>query len=209
MKVLLVSATEMEILPFLETKKEIDVLITGVGMPAAIYHLTHTLNHQQFDLVIQAGIAGTFDAGPKLAQVVVVERDLFADIGIEENAQFKTIFETGLANKNIFPFEDGWLVNPNDILKTSALDKVSAITINTISDRVKQIEMFNKLYHADIESMEGAALHYVCLHQKLAFLQLRSISNKVGIRDKSKWKIKEAVENLNHELKNLVELLYG
>jgi hypothetical protein len=31
----------------------------------------------------------------------------------------------------------------------------------------------------------------------------------VGERDKTKWKIKEAIENLNLELKNLVELLNG
>ena len=48
--------------------------------------------------------------------------------------------------------------------------------------------------------MECAALHYVCLQQNVPFLQIRSVSNEVGERDKSKWKIKEAVENLNNEL---------
>ena len=54
------------------------------------------------------------------------------------------------------------------------------------------------------ETMEGAALHYVCLQQNLPFLQIRSISNEVGERDKSKWKIKEAVEDLNSELIKLL-----
>ena len=60
-------------------------------------------------------------------------------------------------------------------------------------------------FGADIESMEGAAFHYVCLQQKIKFLQLRSISNVAGERDKTKWMMKEAINNLNIELKNLVK----
>ena len=43
-----------------------------------------------------------------------------------------------------------------------------------------------------IESMEGAALHYVCLMEKIPFLQIRSISNYIGERDKKKWNMKDA-----------------
>jgi futalosine hydrolase len=35
--------------------------------------------------------------------------------------------------------------------------------------------------------MEGAALHYTCLMEKIPFMQLRSISNYIAERDKSKW----------------------
>jgi futalosine hydrolase len=55
--------------------------------------------------------------------------------------------------------------------------------------------------------MEGAAFHYVCLQQKINFLQLRGISNDVGQRDKSKWKLKESVENLNKELFKIMKNL--
>ena len=52
--------------------------------------------------------------------------------------------------------------------------------------------------------MEGAALHYVCLSEKIPFLQLRSVSNYVGERDKSKWALREAIMNLNIELQRLI-----
>jgi futalosine hydrolase len=55
--------------------------------------------------------------------------------------------------------------------------------------------------------MEGAAFHYVCLLERINFLQLRAISNRVGERDKSKWKLKESIENLNKELLNIIENL--
>jgi futalosine hydrolase len=48
--------------------------------------------------------------------------------------------------------------------------------------------------------MEGAAFHYVCLMKQIPFIQIRSISNKVGERDKRKWKMKHAIERLKEEL---------
>jgi futalosine hydrolase len=48
--------------------------------------------------------------------------------------------------------------------------------------------------------MEGAALHYVCLQSGVPFLQLRSVSNTVGVRDKTKWDIKLAITRLNETL---------
>jgi futalosine hydrolase len=55
--------------------------------------------------------------------------------------------------------------------------------------------------------MEGAAFHYVCMHMNVPFLQVRSISNMVGERDKSKWKMKDAISNLNDELSKIIRSL--
>jgi len=55
-----------------------------------------------------------------------------------------------------------------------------------------------------VESMEGAAFHFVCIMEKIRFIQIRGISNYVGERDKSKWKIEAAVNELNNQLINLI-----
>ena len=55
--------------------------------------------------------------------------------------------------------------------------------------------------------MEGGALHYVCLQEKIAFLQLRSVSNDIGVRDKTKWDIRSAIRRLNEELIQLLQQL--
>jgi futalosine hydrolase len=81
---------------------------------------------------------------------------------------------------------------------------VKSVTINKVSDSAVQKEQLVKTFSPQVETMEGAALHYVCLQQNVPFLQIRSISNEVGERDKSKWKMKEAVENLNTELQKLL-----
>lgn len=207
MKLLIVAATEFEIEPFLKRKDNAEILITGVGIPATVFHLTKKLSEKKYDFLIQAGIAGTFNDNDDLAEVVEVKEDAFADLGIEENRNFKTLFETGFINKNDFPYTNGWLINSHSIFGKNILRRVKGITVNKIGNDQLQNRMIREKFSPDVESMEGAAFHYVCLQQKINFLQLRSISNHVGERDKSKWKLKESVENLNKELLKIIENL--
>lgn len=203
MNVLVVSATESEIKSFASENNNADVLITGVGIPATIFHLTKKLLQKNYDLVIQAGIAGAFSNDLKKGSVLLVNKDTFGDIGIYENKNYKTLFDADLMNKNEFPFSNGWLINHDKYLLHSPLLSATGITVNKITDEVEQIKNLAEKFNPAIESMEGAALHYVCLQQKINFLQLRSISNSVGERNKQKWAMKEAITNLNIELKKL------
>jgi len=207
MQILLIAATTPEIEPFTAAQPGIDVLITGVGVPSVLYHLQKRMQQIDYDFIIQAGIAGAFRYDIPPGQTVLVKQDCFADLGIEEKENYTPIFETGFADKNEPPFENGWLVNKADYLNTSALPLVKAITVNKVSDSDLQKQQFIKQFNADIESMEGAALHYICLQENMPFIQLRSVSNYVGERDKTKWKIKEAIENLNSELLKLINQL--
>ena len=76
-----------------------------------------------------------------------------------------------------------------------------------MSDSELHKKQFLKAFNADIETMEGAALHYVCLQENISFLQIRSVSNHVGERDKTKWKMKQAIEDLNKHLAKLINRL--
>ncbi len=205
MKLLIVAATKLEIAPLLATNKSADVLITGVGIPSTVFKLTHKLLQTKYDLVIQAGIAGTFSNPFERSEVFIIEEDTFADIGIDEKGKFQTLFEMGFANENDFPYKSGWLKNEQQLFKEIALPHAKAITVNKITDDKNQLSQLCEKFQADTESMEGAAFHYVCLMQKVNFLQMRSISNMAGERDKSKWKMDEAVVILNIELQKLIQ----
>ena len=56
--------------------------------------------------------------------------------------------------------------------------------------------------------MEGAALHYVARESNIPFVQIRAISNYIGERDKSKWEMKSAIDNLNQTLIKYIDHLY-
>lgn len=47
---------------------------------------------------------------------------------------------------------------------------------------------------AAVESMEGAAAAQVCLGLGLPFVEVRGVSNAVGVRDKSAWRVPQAIE---------------
>ena len=85
---------------------------------------------------------------------------------------------------------------------------IDSITVNEISTAEDRISYYKNGLEAGIETMEGAALHYIGLLEEIPFLQVRALSNYVGERDKSKWVLDKAIEILNLELqRQLIKLL--
>src|SRR5579875_700991 len=202
MHLLICAATEFEIKPtidFIERNSlsNIDVLITGVGLTSATYQLTKSIFFKRPELILQAGIAGCFDEHLSLGSCVVIKSEIIGDLGVEENEKFHSLFEMKLLDKNQFPWTNGKLINTSELVSQINLPVVDALTINEISTNKKRISFYKNECGATVESMEGAALHYVGLMENISFLQIRSLSNFVGERNKSKWLMKEAIESLN------------
>ena len=216
MNCLLVAATAKEITPFLNYYRnaeklwhvdlELDVLITGIGMTATTYHLTRHFAIKRPDIVVQAGVAGCFDTRIPLGAVVAVKQDTIADESVVELQKLKTLFELKLVPQNQPPYKKGWLINPDKkMLKRTGLKAVKGISVNQITTSKQMIGFYQHQFSPVTESMEGAALHYVCLCEKVPFLQIRSISNYIGERNKKKWNMNDSVEALNEVLKGLFE----
>jgi futalosine hydrolase len=210
MKLLIVSATEMEIGPLLYEIKDRDrrtnTLVTGVGITATAYALTKHLQANTYDLVLQAGVGGAFDRSISLGDVVFVTSDQYGDLGAEDHDEFLDIFELGLLGKNTAPYAGGALINPmSAIHRQIALPQVSGLTVHTVSGNERTIKQRLQKYSCAVESMEGAAFHYVCLQEKIPFAQVRAISNYVMPRDRGQWKMKEAIINLNDWLIIFIE----
>lgn len=212
MKILIVSATEKEILPLINNiisinKEEllVDTLITGIGPVFTTYALTRKLSEKDYDLIINAGIAGSFKSEINIGETVYVQSEQFADLGIEDKNEFYTLFEKGFMDKDQFPFKNAKLENPYDF--NFNLKNVSALTVNTTHGCNKSIELFKNKFNADIETMEGAAFFYVCLQEGMKFIQIRSISNFVEERNNANWNIPLAIKNLNLKLFELIDVL--
>lgn len=214
MRLLLVSATSFEIGPFLneleknfERKElnvykrgntEIKICISGIGIMQTAYTVLESVLESKPDFALQAGVAGTFELHHSLGELVLVKSEVLADLGAEDHHEFLDVFDLGLLQENDSIFEGRKLVNPISIEKSNLdLPFVSSITVNSTSGNSNTIELRNKKYNCTIESMEGAAFHFVCLKKKVQFLQLRCISNYIEPRDKSKWEMKMAITNLN------------
>lgn len=196
----------MELAPFVASQNKLATCcITGVGCPSTIYNLQKKLLDSKYDLIIQAGICGSFTPEThQLGEVFLVEKDIFGDLGIIENNEFMSMADLGFVTETEQKFVNGWMVNDNPLLHKLSVRKASAISMNTITDVKAHEEIFSKKYGANLESMEGASFHYVCLQEKIPFLQIRAVSNAVGQRDKSLWKMLQAVEQLNEKLTQVI-----
>jgi futalosine hydrolase len=166
-------------------------------MLASGVNLTQLITAHQPDLIIQMGIAGSYIKTEPLGKVMVVASESIADLGVRENGVFKDLFESQLLKDNEAPFKKRKLTNPAirsfNVLKT---DMVAAVTINEITTSPKRIKEIIATHNPVLESMEGAALHYVGGLTKTPFIQIRAVSNYVGERNKAKWKLKESIEQL-------------
>ena len=208
MPICIVAATSLELNNLSIHSNQFDVLITGIGSAATTYYLTKKIQQSKPSLIIQAGIAGSFDESLPLGTPVIVQKDRFADLGVYEHHQWKDVFDMKLQDPATNPFTNGWLINPHhELLKKLSIEQVTSISINEVTTNPERIQEFRKKYNPSIESMEGAAFHYVCLQENIPFIQLRTISNYVGERDKSHWQMKQAIQNLASTLQGIVSSL--
>lgn len=213
MKILVTAATIFEIQPFLDhlAKKDykdchVTTLLGGIGMMHTAYQLGRQFAVSRPDIAIQAGIAGCFDHSWEMGKVVLIEKEQLGDLGVEDDQAFKDLFDIQLWQPDLPPFSNKQLINTLENLPfIPELPRVSGVTINTVSGSERTRDLLVKKYAPDVESMEGAAFHYACLQEKIPFFQMRSISNYVEVRDKSKWNIPLAIKTLNETLIKYIE----
>lgn len=214
MKLVIAAATTLEIQPaidFLQQRQNSvnnnyhHILITGIGSLISTYHLTRHLATLRPDCCIQAGIGGSFTEIYPPGKLVLIKEETMGDIGAMQKEIFHDVFDLGLMDHSHMPFMQKRLINP--YVSNWAwlnLPACNGITVNEITTQPARIEQLKTKYNCHIETMEGAAFHYVCLQQNISFIQCRAVSNFVGERNKDKWKLNEAIKNLNMKLIEII-----
>ncbi|HNQ37124.1 MAG TPA: futalosine hydrolase [Prolixibacteraceae bacterium] len=215
-RVLVVAATEMEVKLLIEEctmtaaasdncrsyrggHGGFDLLLTGIGTTFTTFFLTQHLMTHPCSLVINAGIAGALGDHLRIGDVVNVVEEEFADLGIEKEEEFLTLFDSGFMHSDEFPFENRMLKAEGEGL-AAFLPRVKGITSNISHGRESTIARLKDRYSASVVSMEGAAVFYVCRWMGIPCVQIRAISNLVAPRSQSRWDIPLALENLRTSL---------
>ncbi len=222
MKLLFVAATPFEVAPLLEYLQrefepqrglfikngiECQVLVTGVGLTATAFQLGRQFQIALPDLAINIGVAGAYDRNLKLGDVVVVEEERFADLGVEEaDGNFQDLHDIELIGKNEFPFENG-TINNHHSSDFAFLPTVKSISVNKVNGSLESIQRIQKKYSPQIENMEGAAFFYACKQCRISFLEIRSISNYVEPRNKDNWNLPLAIKQVNDTSIQILESL--
>ncbi len=216
MAILVTAATLLEISPLIQRRAPefsaqtvgaagtvleltgVDVLVTGVGALQCAAHVSRVLATRQYDLIVQAGIAGSFSPElPKLSVVRVVS-EICGDLGAEDNGGFLHIGDMGLLDADQFPFRHGELhATPLEIAALSGLAGVRSVTVNRVLSEERSIRWMTERFDPHVVNMEGAGLFYSALIAGVPFVSIRAISDMVGPRDKSKWDIPGSVRELD------------
>ncbi len=222
---LLIAATELEIRPVLHyvtglerhekqfflaegTLGGASVLLaeTGVGKSNAAITTSSLLDSNPASTVIMTGCAGAFpQARLTTGDVVVADREVFADEGVLTPRGFLDLREIGLP---IFAGRDGHAVYNEIPIEDPPVDVSSLAdgldftviagtiaTVSTCSGTPEAAERLHARWGAVAEAMEGAAAALAALRANRRFLEIRGISNLAGGRDRDAWEIERAASN--------------
>lgn len=214
MKILVVAAMEMELGPLMEEKSRnssigYEVLPLGIGILSTAVQLMQRIHEKKPDLIIQTGIAGGFHEDIHLGKAYCIQSECLPEMGVQESSGYRDIFDMGFQDPNGFPFAAKRLINPHaSLMDQSGLKRVNGITVNQITTDPHQISIYSSHYQADVESMEGAAVHYIALLHQIPFIQIRGISNRVGERGTANWKFNEAIASSTEACTQLIHKLH-
>ena len=197
LKILLVSASEMEMIN--NEPDTTDTLVTGVGMVATTHLLTKQLITSNYHLVIDLGIAGSFNPAFKIGDVVQVISDRLVELGVEDNGKFVPANEMNLITTEEMTFETD--------LRVNKLPEANGITVNKVHGSSESIQNVREQFNPDVEGMEGAAVAYVCKQFDVPWVQIRAISNKVEPRNRAAWDIGLAIKNLHQEVEHYLDMV--
>ncbi|WP_418791185.1 futalosine hydrolase [Phosphitispora sp. TUW77] len=195
-----VSAEMEAVLRGLGDEKRFDVSLAGVGSAAAAANTAKALAkaHYEYDLVVSAGIGGGFPGIAEVGSLVVASKVVAADLGVETEEGFTGLDELGLG-QICFQVDTNLAYQVQEAFCSAGL-AVSigpVLTVSTVTGtNAGAIELARRIPGAAAEAMEGYGVAVAAADCDIPMLEIRAISNLVGPRDLTKWRVKEALNIL-------------
>lgn len=177
----------------------------GVGKVEAALALTRRLSAAQPDVVVNFGVAGAFPgAGLEVGDVCLVTQESFADEGLVTEDGFEDLVALKLADRVQWSADAVWTQRVGDVL--DEVPRVRGTTVSTISGTDALAEAYAERMQPAVETMEGAAVARVCEAFGVPWVQLRSISNRVGERARGGWDLRLAKTRLHAAVDRMLRL---
>ncbi|HWJ03034.1 MAG TPA: futalosine hydrolase [Verrucomicrobiae bacterium] len=211
-RVLVMTAVQAEqeaVLLGLQGNPRFEVLVAGVGPIAAAASTAKALAKEEYSLVISAGIGGGFPHETEVGSLVVASEIIAADLGVETPDGFNSLDELGF----------GFTRVPVDLQLAhrvrTAMEKAEVpvklgpvLTVSTVTGTAASAaKLADRVPGAVAEAMEGFGIALAAQAAGVPVLEIRAISNAVGPRDRTAWKIQEALEVLTAASSILPEVL--
>lgn len=167
---------------------KVDVIAVGVGPAAAAAGTARQLALASYDAAVSAGVAGGLPGRAPIGSVVLATRSIAADLGAESPEGFLPISQLGFGTETIEA--DGFLRCPDAI-------EGAVLSVSTVTGTGSAAETLARRHpDAVAEAMEGFGVATAAAQAGVRFAELRTISNVVGPRDSSAWRLPEALRAL-------------
>ncbi|SHM76932.1 futalosine hydrolase [Fibrobacter sp. UWB7] len=182
-------------------------VVLGVGLLEFATNLSVLLSRfaaeGPFTHVVLVGICGAYPGrGLNVGNVVRVDSEVVGDLGVvESDGSFTPWYKVCATSANGSVPQTSAQVYESSSLRgvpawLSNLKPVAGLSVNcctgTASMAKERVENFN----VDVESMEGAACFSICHAFGVPCYEIRAVSNFATTRDKSTWRIKDALASL-------------
>jgi futalosine hydrolase len=208
--ILIVVATALEATKLPRLERAV-VVVSGIGsVNAALATQTGILEHDP-EFVLSVGIGGAYPSGGlKPGDAAVASSAIYAGLGAMDGNEFLNLERLG------FPLleRDGLTVfgtlpaAPQSAAFARAAFAEAAhaslgpfLTLETVTGSARVAAALEaRIPGALVEGMEGAGVAHAAALHSVPFLEVRGVSNMVGGRDRSAWKIPEALAALSRAL---------
>ncbi|MFJ4189570.1 futalosine hydrolase [Kitasatospora sp. NPDC089509] len=176
----------------------VDVLASGVGPAAAAAATATALAARPYGLVASAGIAGGFAPHAPVGATVLASAIVAADLGAETPEGFADVTELGFgtARHTPAPAVVAWTARA---LAACGVEAVTGpvLTVSTVTGSAERAATLAARHPgAAAEAMEGFGVAEAAARFGVPAFELRTVSNPVGPRDRSAWRIGEALAAL-------------
>lgn len=176
-----------------------NVIAGGVGPAMAAASTAAALATGGYQLVISAGIGGGFvQREAQLGSIVLASALISADLGAESPEGFIAIDEMGFGTSRI-EADRAYTDKLAARLAAAGLPVLvgSVLTVTTATGTAATAEAHLARYpDAVAEAMEGFGVASAALLYRIPVMELRTISNAIGPRDRASWRIPEALNAL-------------
>lgn len=157
-----------------------------------------------YDVVVSAGIGGTFPQAARIGDLLVAERIVAADLGAESAEGFLSVEELGFGTTAFAALALGHL-KPGAGLDREVV-RGDVLTVSTATGSAERAAALRARYPGAVgEAMEGYGVAAAAAQFGLPVAEVRAASNLIGPRDRSAWRIGEALATLAAAAAPIVE----
>ncbi len=201
-------------------RQAVRLVVTGPGIANTVHGLTVAIAAGKPQLIVQTGCCGGFEqAGIEIGDIAIASEEIDVQLGLEPDEDGTAV---GRLSFPVIRKPDKDIFNCYPVDKkefNSAVKSLQAglagsdvtvftgpfITVATVTASSGRAGDLRRQYGALVENMEGSGAAHVAALYDIPFLEIRAMSNRVGVRDRDRWDLPLAFRRCSQAVQAFLE----